>query len=332
MRAAAAGGGAPSGSEAARLSARLGHRQYRRRRAIEEGRVLEHRRRLPPPLAAFKAHVARPLLFLGLRLSGLGRHGNRQFRALRVVRHALPVAGLPDDFAGFTLLHLSDLHIDLEPTLARSVAAAIRHLRYDLCVMTGDYRNSTVGRHDVAVGAMLELRRSIAAPVYAVLGNHDFLAMVPPLEEGGIRFLLNEAVALRRAGAVLYLAGIDDPNIYRTHSLARALRRVPASAVKVLLSHSPAIHREAARHGVQAVLAGHTHGGQVCLPGGRILVRNDDSPPQLLRGAWRYGEVRGYTSPGTGACGLPIRINCPPEVTLHELVPADGRPASGAMS
>ncbi|MDD5705365.1 MAG: metallophosphoesterase [Kiritimatiellae bacterium] len=302
-----------------RLRARLGHRQYRRRLAIEQGRILEHRRPVSPQLTAIKIHVAQPLLTLGLRLLGMYEHGNRQFRSLRVVRHDLLVRDLPAPFAGYTILHLSDLHIDLDPTLITPIAAALRDLRYDLCVLTGDYRNSTVGPCGPAVEAMLRLRAAIDAPVFAVLGNHDFLAMVPPLEREGIRFLLNESVALRRGEATLYLAGIDDPNIYRTHSLARALRHVPRTAAKVLLSHSPVIHREAARQGVQAVLAGHTHGGQVCLPGGRILIHNDDSPRQMLRGPWQFEDVHGYTSPGVGCCGLPVRFNCPPEVTLHRL-------------
>lgn len=310
---------APRGAAEALLRARLGHRQYRRRLAIEQGRILEHRRPVSPQFTAIKIHVARPLLSLGLRLLGMYRHGNRQFRDLRVVRHALPVRRLPQPFAGFRILHMSDLHLDLDPTLVQPIAAAIRALDYDLCVMTGDYRNSTVGGWDVAVRAMRELRQAIAAPVFAVLGNHDFVAMVPPLEEAGIRFLLNESVALRRGAAALYLAGIDDPYIYRTHSLARALRRVPPLAATILLSHSPIIHEEAARRGVAAVLAGHTHGGQVCLPGGRIIMRNDASPRRLWRGAWRHGGMSGYTSPGTGSCGLPIRFNCPPEVTLHTL-------------
>ncbi len=309
----------PPGAVEARLRARLSHRQYRRRLAIEQGRILEHRRPISPRLTAVKIHVARPLLSLGLRLLGIYHHGNRQFRALRVVRHTLRLRGLPAPFAGYTILQLSDLHIDLDPTLVRNIVAAIRGLNYDLCVMTGDYRNSTVGGWDRAVRAMRALRQAITTPVFAVLGNHDFVAMVPPIEEIGIRFLLNESVALRRGESSIHLVGIDDPNIYRTHNLTRALRQVPRQAVSILLSHSPIIHAEAARQGVAAVLAGHTHGGQICLPGGRILMHNDPSPHRMLSGAWQYEGVSGYTSPGTGSCGLPVRFNCPPEVTLHTL-------------
>lgn len=301
------------------LARRLGREQWRRRQAIEQGRILEHRRPVSPQLTAIKIHVFRPILTLGLRLLGMYRHGNRQFRAVRVVSNRLNVPRLPPAFVGYTILQLSDLHLDLDPTLTTDIAAAIRGLRYDLCVITGDFRNSTVGSWEAATAATIALLPAITAPAFAVLGNHDFLDMVPPLERAGLRFLLNESVPLRRGDAAIRLLGIDDPNIYRTHSLARALRGVTRNMATLLLSHSPAIYRKAAAQGIDVVLAGHTHGGQVCLPGGRILLHNDESPRQMLRGAWSWHGTQGYTSPGTGSCGLPIRFNCPPEVTLHTL-------------
>lgn len=301
------------------LARRLGQAEYDRRRAIEEGRILEHRRPVSPQLTALKIHVVRPLLHFGLHTLGLYRHGHRQFRALRVRHNEVRLTGLPPAFDGFVILHLSDLHLDLDPSFSAVIVSTVRELRYDLAVMTGDYRNSTIGPWQQAVDEVLRVREALTGPVFAVLGNHDAVAMVPPLEAGGVRFLLNESTTIRRGRDSVCLAGIDDPNIYRTHSLHRALRGVPPHRMKILLSHSPAIHREAAASGVQLVLAGHTHGGQVCLPGGRILIHNDRSPRHLLAGVWRWKHVQGYTSPGTGSCGLPIRFNCPPEVTLHTL-------------
>ena len=274
-------------------------------------------------MTALKIKVVRPILACGLRLLGLYRHGYREFHNLQLRHNIFRIAGLPPEFAGFTLLQMSDLHIDLDPSLVDTITAAIRGLRYDVCVMTGDFRNSTIGTWDEIVPPMQRLRAAVTAPTYAVLGNHDFSGMVAPLEEAGITFLLNESVALTRGEQTIYLVGVDDPNIYATHDLAHALRQVPAGAAKVLLSHSPVIFREAEAYGIDAVLCGHTHGGQICLPGGGILVRNDKSPRRFHRGSWQYRALQGYTSIGTGSCGIPIRFNCPPEITLHTLQPAE---------
>ena len=304
------------------MNERMGERAYARRRKIERGRLIEYHLPVSPRMTALKIRVIRPILTLGLRVLGLYRHGYRQFHNIRVRRNTLAIRRLPDAFEGFTLLQMSDLHIDLDATLVDSVAAAIAGLQYDVCVITGDFRNSTIGAWDAVVPPMRRLVEQIRAPVYAVLGNHDFADMVPPLEAAGVRFLVNESTAVERDGAALYLVGIDDPNIYATHDFDHALRRVPSGAIRILLSHSPAIFREAAARGFEALLAGHTHGGQVCLPWGGILVRNDKSPRRFLRGAWRHGDLQGYTSSGTGSCGIPIRFNCPPEVTLHTLLRA----------
>jgi predicted MPP superfamily phosphohydrolase len=304
------------------ISTRMGSAHYAQRLAIERGRLIEYHQPVSPKMTALKIKVFRPILAFGLHALGLYRRGYIQFHNLRIRHNTFHISGLPPAFAGYTLLQMSDLHIDLDPTLVETIAAAIRGLKYDICVMTGDFRNSTIGPWDEVLPPMRRLRAAIAAPTYAVLGNHDFIDMIDPLEAAGIGFLVNESLALTRDGATIHLVGIDDPNIYGTHDLEHALKNVPAGAVKVLLSHSPAIHREAEAHGIQVVLAGHTHGGQVCLPGGRILVRNDKSPRRFLRGSWRYRELQGYTSSGTGSCGVPIRFNCPPEVTLHTLMPA----------
>ncbi len=298
------------------LALRMGHAEYARRRQIEQARIVDYGRTLSPQLTALKMRIVRPILAAGLRLSGLYRHGHRQFQQVRVRTHAIRLPRLPVPLDGFTILHLSDLHVDLHPALVSALAEVLPALRYDLCVITGDFRNSTVGPWEPAVTGTAVVRQFLTAPVYAVLGNHDTADMVAPLEAAGIRFLLNESVVLRHSGAPLFLAGIDDPNIYRTDNLPRALRKVPHKGFKILLSHSPAISRQAEARGVDLLLAGHTHGGQICLPGGVILVRNDPSPRALLRGVWQRGELRGHTSAGTGSCGLPVRINCPPEASL----------------
>lgn len=304
------------------LALRMGHAEYARRRKIEAARIVDYGRPLSPRLTALMMRIGQPILTAGLRLSGLYRHGHHQFQQIRVRTHELRLPHLPAPLDGFTILHLSDLHVDLHPALVPALAEVLPGLRYDLCVITGDFRNSTAGPWEPAVTGTVAVCRLLTAPVYGVLGNHDTADMIAPLETAGLRFLLNESVVLHHAGARLFLIGIDDPNIYRTDNLRRALRKVPPRDFKVLLSHSPAIHRQAREAGVDLLLAGHTHGGQICLPGGVILVRNDPSPRALLHGIWQRGDLRGHTSAGTGSCGLPVRINCPPEASLLVLRPA----------
>ena len=156
-------------------------------------------------------------------------------------------------------------------------------------------------------------------PKFAILGNHDFLAKVPVMEAAGIRFLLNEHIMLRRGEAKLCLIGIDDPNFYKTHNLERALDGAPLDVTKVLLSHAPQTYRMAEEKGIDLLIAGHTHGGQICLPGGYLIMHDHSAPRRILSGAWREGKLQGYTSRGTGGSGLPVRLNCPAEVTLHTL-------------
>ena len=154
-----------------------------------------------------------------------------------------------------------------------------------------------------------------------MLGNHDSLRDVPVLERMGVKMLLNESVLIQRNGAALRLVGIDDPNIFRTHDLDKALGSSHRRAdVTILLSHAPCIHREAAARGVDIVLCGHTHGGQICLPNGYTpRIHKDGGARHVQKGLWRDGSTQGWTSSGTGACGIPVRINCPPEILLHRL-------------
>jgi predicted MPP superfamily phosphohydrolase len=86
-----------------------------------------------------------------------------------------------------------------------------------------------------------------------------------------------------------------------------------------LLSHTPETYRHAAYADFNLMLCGHTHGGQICLPGGVPVITDADVPRALARGAWRYQNLVGYTSAGAGSCIVDVRINCPPEITLHRL-------------
>jgi predicted MPP superfamily phosphohydrolase len=145
------------------------------------------------------------------------------------------------------------------------------------------------------------------------------LEMALDLERDGLPILLNETAEIRRGGDSLWIAGVDDPHYFQTHDLAGTRTKAPADAFVILLSHSPETYAEAAAQGFALQLSGHTHGGQICLPGGRHVVVPCKSPRRFIAGAWQHGSLQGYTSRGTGACGVAARWNCPPEITLHTL-------------
>jgi hypothetical protein len=191
---------------------------------------------------------------------------------------------------------------------------------YDLCVLTGDYRGKTYGPYQGAIDGLARVRANLQGPVYGVLGNHDTIRMVPALEEIGIRMLLNESEAIRRGGGHIHLAGIDDAHFYRVDNIEKAASGVPPGEFSILLSHTPEIYRQAAHAGFQLLLSGHTHGGQICLPGAIPIILDSVLPRRMGAGAWTHRGMTGYTSVGVGSCVLPVRLNCPPEITLHRLL------------
>jgi uncharacterized protein len=251
--------------------------------------------------------------------SGLYWLGRRNAAEVRVRRHRVSSPWLPRSFDGFTILHLSDLHVELSERALARVAELLPDLDYDLCALTGDYRAGTSGSFEPAIAGLRRLAQHLRAPSYGVLGNHDTLRMVPDMEALGIRMLLNEHATLTRGEARIYLAGVDDAHYFRTHNLERAAASIPADGFSILLSHTPEIYRQAAHAGFHLMLSGHTHGGQICLPGGIPVVLDADLPWRMGAGAWRYGALAGYTSAGTGTSIVDARFNCPPEITLHRL-------------
>jgi predicted MPP superfamily phosphohydrolase len=269
-------------------------------------------------------HIENLLWFhwlLRLFLKGLGVYWRGRKNALSPVvrRNLLVIPGLPSSFEGFTLLQLSDLHLDLSPGLVEAVGQAVSRVSYDLCVITGDFRARTYGPYAAAIAEFQRLRPFLRGDVYAVLGNHDFIETVPLIEDCGVRVLLNEAVAVCRAGQRLYLAGIDDAHYYEADNIQKASVHLDHEVPAILLSHTPEPYKKAAACGFSAMVCGHTHGGQICAPGGIPVLTNTGAPRRFTRGAWRYRDMQGYTSAGTGCSGVAVRFWCPPEITLHTL-------------
>ena len=254
-----------------------------------------------------------------LRLTCLYHRAKRNALDIRLRYHEVQLPRLPSAFEGFTILQLSDLHLDMSEDFPHVLSERVRDLSYDLCVITGDFRYRTFGPCEPALAGMDRVRLQLKDPIYGVLGNHDSIKMVPALESMGIQMLLNESVTLTRGGQAIHLIGVDDPHYYQADNLDRACYGVNHDRASILLAHSPEIYKHAAHAGFDLLLCGHTHGGQLCLPGGMPIIYDAKCPRKLASGPWRYHQLIGYTSVGTGSSIVDVRLNCPPEITLHRL-------------
>ena len=152
-------------------------------------------------------------------------------------------------------------------------------------------------------------RAGLKGPIYGVLGDHDTICMVPGLEAMGIRMLLNESDVIERGGQRLHLGGIDDAHFYRMDNIEKAAAAIPHDEFSILISHTPEVYRQAAHADFNLLLSGHTHGGQICLPGGIPITLDSILPRSMGSGAWKYHDMIGYTSVGAGSSVVPVRFN-----------------------
>lgn len=302
-----------------RLEQRLGRLHARQRLGVEkdhEAQVFGYGRNF--------FHMENSRLFAlaveyTLKLTGVYWFGARNAGRIRLRRNTVRSDQLPAAFDGYTILHLSDLHGDMNARAMARLTEMLDGLTYDLCVLTGDYRGPSHGPYAAAIRSVAALMPLIKAPALAVLGNHDTVRMVPELEDLGIRMLMNESEAIERDGTRIHIVGVDDPHFYRAENIEKAAANVPHDEFSILLAHTPEIYKQAAHAEFNMMLSGHTHGGQICLPGGVPIALDSSMPRRYARGAWKHHGMDGYTSVGAGTSVVPVRFNCPPEITLHRL-------------
>jgi uncharacterized protein len=241
---------------------------------------------------------------------------------------------LAESFHGFRIAQLSDIHFGPYMGVAR-LQRALRLAQLfqpDLVVLTGDFVSSPFGRSNGPAGARFAepcaevIARWKGVPLFAILGNHDHWnsadIVAAALMEGGIRVLRNESVPIERERERLWITGVDDV-FERKADLALALSSVPAGETTLLLVHEPDYADVVSKFSVDLQLSGHSHGGQVRIPGvGPIVL------PKLARkyhtGLYRVHDLQVYTSRGLGVISPPVRFNCPPEISLITLL--RGRP------
>jgi len=184
-----------------------------------------------------------------LKLTGLYRRGCKNTERIQVRHHEIKAQNLPPLFDGFTILHISDMHVDMNPGSMRRLIECLDGVQYDICVLTGDYRGETFGPFEAALEGLTQVRSHLKEMVYAVLGNHDTIRMVPGIEEMGVRMLLNEFDSIVRGDQRIHLAGVDDAHYYRADNLEKAVAGIPHDEFSILLSHTPEIYRQAAHAG-----------------------------------------------------------------------------------
>jgi uncharacterized protein len=232
---------------------------------------------------------------------------------------------LPGQFEGFRIAQLSDIHFGPfvgKPDIARALAL-IEPFHPDLVVLTGDFVSHPFGQTHGPAGARNAepcaeaLIKWKACPLVAILGNHDHwngaTIVSGALRAHGIKLLRNAAFPIERDGKRIWMAGVDDA-LSSAADLDRTLAGVPESETTILLAHEPDYADQVAAYAVDLQLSGHSHGGQVRIPGVGPLIL-----PRLARkyptGLNRVGNLQVYTNCGLGVITPPVRLFCPPEVT-----------------
>lgn len=250
-----------------------------------------------------------------------------EVRRLQVTRHRVALRGLPSAFTGFRVVQLTDLHLGpvVAPELLERAVEKTNRLRPDLVCLTGDFISATARNAEPCAGILSGLQAGHGC--LAVLGNHDHWAdadrVSNSLRSHGIRVLRNDVHLLRRDGASLTVAGMDDVWA-KAADLNKTLVKAGFRRPLLLLVHEPDVADEVCRYPVDLQLSGHSHGGQVRLPGfgAPLLPRFGRKYP---RGWYRVGDLRLYTNRGVGLIRPPIRFFCPSEIALFELHPAWSR-------
>ena len=281
--------------------------------------------------------------FIRLCLLGtLGLVGGKGFvnsRSLEFVKKRINLKGLPSAFNGLTVGQITDIHAGpLVPSeLIKKGVDLIMAGQPDLIVLTGDFVSGATKFLWTSYGGFKERHykycveelERLKAPLgsFAVLGNHDFWSgqkvaekIVGGLEGIGVRVLRNEAVSVERKGEVLYFIGVDD-YWEGSYSLTKALQGVPQDACRILLSHNPDVNEdiENLKERIDFIISGHTHGGQVVLPYMGAFYIPSPFGQKYREGLVRDGERLTYISKGLGLFFVPIRLNCPADVSIMTL-------------
>ncbi len=255
------------------------------------------------------------------KILGLYEKGKQNALDVQLNKVIFEFDDLPQGFDNYTILFISDLHLDCLNGLVERVKDIVDPLNPDLCIMGGDYRTESWGSYSTALTNIKTVLDHTKAKqgIYAVLGNHDCLEMISPLKEKGVTFLVNDCASIEKNGDQIWLAGVDDPYYFEGHDLEETFKPIPDNGFTLFISHTPGIYREAVDFDPQLYLCGHTHAGQVRLPYFGAVVTHCKVPKELVYGKWQHKRMLGYTSSGVGTSGIPVRFGCRGEIVLITL-------------
>ena len=257
-----------------------------------------------------------------LLFASLYETGHKNAGRLKVEKVQIELKSLPADFDGTQILLLTDIHVDALEGIVSRVMEISSNLNYDFCVLGGDYSFKLDGGHGTECARKMDVlaRRLVErSPVYGVLGNHDRYKMAETLSNAGVHMLINDSTTITRGDSRIHIAGIDDSHYYGADDIELAQSAITDGEFRIVVAHSPEPFRQIAASGAHLQLSGHTHGGQVCLPGGRAVVTSSSVPYRVVKGRWSHAGMQGYTSRGVGASGVPVRFFCRPEITVITL-------------
>ena len=251
----------------------------------------------------------------------LWNRGRKNAESIITNEISFTIKELPEKFDNTKILFMSDLHIRGKINQLDKISKMISKLEYDFCILGGDYCDSFKHEKKEMTEIIAPLLKLLLekSPVYAVLGNHDSIDVADFFSSFGVEMLINDSVVIARENEKIALVGIDDCHRYKSDDFEIAEENLGSPEFKILISHSPEKYQEAQKKGYNLYFAGHTHGGQICLPGGFAPITNAQVPRKIAAGKWQYKQMQGYTSRGVGSSKTPLRFNCPPEICLIAL-------------
>ncbi len=266
-----------------------------------------------------KAHPFSKVVKVIFDSIGLSALGFRNTQKISVKKLELKNSKIPKEFDGFRIMFISDFHLNGNPLLMRPLKNILESQQVDLYLFGGDYQVNAFGNYRIIKSLYSQLLTSIdTSKVYAVLGNHDEYAIAQILNDLGINMLINDYVTIEREQESILITGIDDSDRYLSHVFPKIDRDL-LPKYKILLTHSPNVYKEGQSEGYDILLAGHTHSGQICYPGGIPILRFTKFPRKYSYSLWNYKDMVGYTTAGVGNTWVNIRFFCPPEVVIFTL-------------